>query len=84
MNAGNGVRASLKAATDRRIADAAERDVGLAAELADVSLPLRMRAVVGARAENPGASWTEVAAKLGLSVNAAVSLWRRAVKRRPA
>jgi hypothetical protein len=74
----------LRAAIARRAADASERDVRLAAELDGVSLPLAMRTVVDARAGNPGESWTVVAESAGLTVNAAVSLWRRALKRRPA
>jgi hypothetical protein len=75
---------ALRAALARRAAEASERDVKFAAELAGVSLPLRMRAVVDARAGNPGATWAVVAESVGLTVNAAVSLWRRALKRRPA
>jgi hypothetical protein len=73
----------LRIVAARRAAEASERDVRLAADLSGVSLPLSMRAVVDARAGNPGESWTVVAAKLGVSVNAATSLWRRAMKRRP-
>jgi cell wall assembly regulator SMI1 len=74
----------LRISIARRAAEASERDVKLAQELSGVSLPPPMRAVVDARAGNPGASWTEVAASVGMSVNAATSLWRRAMKRRPA
>lgn len=74
---------AVRAANARRAADAAERDVKLAAELLGVPLPPNMRAVVDARAANPGASWGGVAETIGVSKDAAVSLWRRALKRRP-
>jgi hypothetical protein len=85
MTAGPGaVNAALTAALARKAVEASERDVKLAQELAGVSLPLRMRAVVDARAGNPGASRAVIAGKLGMAVDAATSLWRRALKRRPA
>lgn len=77
-------RALLKAASARRAADASERDVKLAAELLGRPLPPRIRAVVEARGANPGAAWPEVAGKIGISADAACSLWRRALKRRRA
>lgn len=82
--AANGVPEALTAALARKAAEASERDVGLAADMAGVSLPPRMRAVVDARAGNPGASWAVVAGTLGITQDAAVGLWRRALKRRPA
>lgn len=74
--------AILGAASASRAADASERDVKLAQELLGLPLPPRMRAVVAARAGNPGASWPEVAESIGISRDAACSLWRRALKRR--
>jgi DNA-directed RNA polymerase specialized sigma24 family protein len=76
--------ALLRAVSARRSAAASERDVRLAAEILLRPLPPRMRAVVEARAANPGATWPEVAETLGISRDAACSLWRRALKRRPA
>ena len=74
--------ALLRAASASRAAAASERDVRLAAELLGLPLPPHMRAVVEARAANPGATWPEVAETIGISRDAACSLWRRAVKRR--
>lgn len=78
------VIASLRAAGARRGADAAERDAKIARQLLGLPLPPRMRGVVEARAEGSGATWPEVAETLGMTVNAAASLWRRALRRRPA
>jgi hypothetical protein len=76
--------AILGAASASRAVAASERDVKLAAGLIALPLPPNMRAVVEARAANPGASWPEVAESIGMTRDAACSLWRRALKRRRA